>query len=144
MKEKKSEKVTFIRKNFVVFIALAYLIFLALINSTGSASSDKEKVIDSSLVTYPALINYSSRGCSCSNMVPALEAIVNQYKKVLRVKDMNVMDSEEAFQEAKKAGIKTTPTQIFYDINGKEVFRHEGPMSKHDIEKLLKEKGLVK
>ncbi len=77
-------------------------------------------------------------------MAPALEAIVNQYKKVLMVKDINVMDSEEAYQEAKKAGIKTTPTQIFYDINGKEVFRHEGSMSKNDIEKILKEKGLIK
>ena len=39
-------------------------------------------------------------------------------------------------------GIKTIPTQIFFDASGKELFRHVGFMSKADILKKWSELGI--
>ena len=41
-----------------------------------------------------------------------------------------------------KYGVKMIPTQIFFDASGKELFRHEGFMSKEDILGKWKELGV--
>ena len=43
---------------------------------------------------------------------------------------------------AKRFGIRAIPTQIFFDENGKEVYRHVGFMSKEDITAQLKIMGI--
>ena len=41
-----------------------------------------------------------------------------------------------------KYGVRTIPTQIFYDATGKELFRHEGFFAKKDILAKWKELGV--
>jgi thioredoxin 1 len=43
---------------------------------------------------------------------------------------------------ATKYGIETIPTQVFWDENGKEFFRHEGYFPEEELVKVLKKKGI--
>jgi thioredoxin 1 len=43
---------------------------------------------------------------------------------------------------AKKFGVRAIPTQIFFDKDGKEVFRHMGFMDKKSIIEKMKELGI--
>jgi len=74
-------------------------------------------------------------------MVPVLESLKEKYKDKLRVSFIDVREEGEKAQEAK---IELIPTQIFYDSEGKEVFRHQGFFSEEEIVKVIEEKGLIK
>ena len=43
---------------------------------------------------------------------------------------------------ARRFGIRTIPTQIFFDKDGKEVYRHEGFLSEEEIVRQLKDMGV--
>lgn len=74
-------------------------------------------------------------------MVPVLESLKEKYKGKLKVSFIDVREEREKAQEAK---IELIPTQIFYDSEGKEVFRHQGFFSEEEIVKVIQEKGLIK
>jgi thioredoxin 1 len=44
-------------------------------------------------------------------------------------------------EEAEKYNIKSIPTQIFFDANGKEISRHTGFISEEDILKVFEKQG---
>ncbi|MEQ8192066.1 MAG: thioredoxin family protein [Candidatus Eremiobacterota bacterium] len=93
---------------------------------------------------FPALVDYGSEGCKpCKEMVPVLETLKKEYEGKVRIDfiDVEVMANRD---KVVKAGIKLIPTQIIYDSEGKEVFRHEGFIPKEDVDKIFKEKGLIK
>jgi thioredoxin 1 len=75
----------------------------------------------------------------CIKMKPILDEIAVEYKGRAIVK---VIDLRYEPQEARRYGIRLIPTQIFYDAEGKEVYRHEGFMDKLSIEQKLKEIGV--
>ncbi|MEQ8191515.1 MAG: thioredoxin family protein [Candidatus Eremiobacterota bacterium] len=76
-------------------------------------------------------------------MVPVLESLKKEYEGKVRVDFIDVKIRENR-EKVVKASINVIPTQIFYDSAGKEVFRHEGFFPKEDIDRVIKEKGLVK
>lgn len=69
-------------------------------------------------------------------MVPVLDELRNEHKGRLKVEFIDVSKDRDA---AKRYRIKTIPTQVFFDQNGKEFHRHEGFMSKDDIIKVFEE-----
>lgn len=111
-----------------------FTLLLLLILSSGLSLAD-------SAVTYPALIDYGATYCkSCKDMIPVLEGLKESYGDILRVE---FIDVDKFPEKTEKAGIELIPTQIIYDKNGKEVFRHEGYISKEDLIKILKEKKII-
>jgi thioredoxin 1 len=79
----------------------------------------------------PRLVDLGAGKCiPCKQMAPILEELKVEYANTFKVEFIDVWENPE---EAKKYGIKLIPTQIFYDITGKELFRHEGFFSKVDI-----------
>jgi thioredoxin 1 len=79
----------------------------------------------------PRLVDLGSTTCvPCKMMAPILEEIKAEYAGRLQVEFIDVRASPasaEAFR------IRVIPTQIFFDPNGEERFRHEGFFSKEDI-----------
>ena len=117
-------------------------------NNTGTGSgtitssdSDSEKP-DSSKQTnkpLPRLVDLGADKCiPCKMMAPILEELKEEYAGRLKVEFIDVWKNPDA---GKKYGIKLIPTQIFYDPEGKELFRHEGFFSKEDILDKWKESG---
>ena len=81
----------------------------------------------------PKLLDLGADKCvPCKEMAPILEELKETYAGVLDVEFIDVWKAENQ-QEATKYGIKSIPTQIFLDPNGKELWRHVGFISKEDI-----------
>ncbi|MHC4753348.1 MAG: thioredoxin family protein, partial [Planctomycetota bacterium] len=88
----------------------------------------------------PRLVDLGADKCiPCKMMAPILEELKKEYEGRLIVEFIDVWKNPA---EAPKYGIKLIPTQIFYDVSGKELFRHEGFFSREDILSKWKEFGV--
>ena len=88
----------------------------------------------------PKLVDLGATKCiPCKMMAPILEELKAEYAARLRVDFVDVWENPGAGNEY---SIQVIPTQIFYDASGKELFRHEGFMSKQDILDKCKELGI--
>jgi len=83
------------------------------------------------LKKLPRLVDLGADKCiPCKMMAPILEELSAEYKDKLQVDFIDVWKNP---QEGPKYKIRVIPTQIFFDADGKELFRHEGFFSKKDI-----------
>ena len=88
----------------------------------------------------PRLLDLGADKCiPCKMMAPILEELKTKYNGKLQVDFIDVWKNPD---EAKKSAIRVIPTQIFYDVSGKELFRHEGFFAKEDIIAKWKECGV--
>jgi|GEM_PF-1248528 len=91
----------------------------------------------------PLLLDLGSKRCiPCRMMEPILDELTRDYAGQFDVKFIDVW-LEENSEQARKYGVKVIPLQIFFDANGKELWRHEGFISKDDILAKWKELGLA-
>ncbi len=88
----------------------------------------------------PRLVDLGAGKCiPCKMMAPILEDLKKTYAGRMDVLFIDVWENPDA---GKKYGINVIPTQIFYDADGKELFRHEGFFGKDDILAKWKELGV--
>ena len=88
----------------------------------------------------PRLVDFGAGKCiPCKMMAPILEELRAEYASQLRVDVYDVWENRGIGEEF---GIRVIPTQIFYSAAGKELWRHEGFMSKEDILAKWKELGV--
>jgi len=88
----------------------------------------------------PKLLDLGADKCiPCKMMAPILEELKREYAGRLEVEFIDVWKNPEAGQ---RYGIRMIPTQIFYDADGKELYRHVGFISKEDILSKWKELGV--
>ena len=79
----------------------------------------------------PRLVDLGDGKCiPCKMMAPILDDLKKTLAGKLDVQFIDVWENPDA---GKKYGINVIPTQIFYDAQGKELFRHEGFFGKEDI-----------
>lgn len=72
------------------------------------------------------VVDLGSKSCiPCKMMAPVLENLQKSYGDKAAIIFIDVRENPEM---GSKYGIRTIPTQIFYDKQGKEVERHEGYM----------------
>ena len=92
------------------------------------------------VVKLPMLVDLGKGTCiPCKKMKPILDELKTEYegKAVVRI-----IDLRDEPKEANRYGIRLIPTQIFFDAEGKEVFRHEGFMDKQSIKAKFAEMGV--
>ncbi len=88
----------------------------------------------------PRLLDLGSTKCqACQAMEAVLADLRREYARRLAVDFIDVFVTQDA---AEKYGIVVIPTQIFYDAAGKELFRHQGFISKDDIVAKFRELGV--
>jgi thioredoxin 1 len=86
------------------------------------------------------MIDLGAKACvPCKMMAPIMEKMEKQYagKAVIHFYDV-WKDREPAI----RFKIRVIPTQIFFDKDAKEVYRHEGFMSESDIVSQLTKMGV--
>ncbi len=106
--------------------------------SASPASATETAENPRSAKALPRLVDLGADKCiPCKLMAPILEELKQEYAGRLQVDFIDVWKNPDAGEEY---DIKLIPTQIFYDVSGKELFRHEGFFSKEDI--LAKWEGL--
>jgi thiol-disulfide isomerase/thioredoxin len=102
-----------------------------------------EKLADASVVGKgkPVLLELGSVQCvPCKMMVPVLKELSEQYPQQFTVAFHDVWKDSTV---GEKYGISVIPTQILFDKDGKELFRHEGFFPKEDILAKWKKLGVV-
>ncbi len=88
------------------------------------------------------MVDIGAKKCiPCKMMAPIMEELEKEYKGKASILFIDVWEYPN---EAPKYGIRTIPTQIFYDKDGKEVFRHVGFMDKKSIVTMLEKLGVAK
>lgn len=99
--------------------------------STAALPVEASAAAEEPAAPLPKLIDLGASKCiPCKKMAPILDALKEEYKNKFDVVFIDVWKNTE---EPKKYGIKLIPTQIFFDAEGKELFRHEGFFSREDI-----------
>ncbi len=92
-------------------------------------------------LALPKVVDFGDKFCiPCKLMAPALDELHGEQRGKLDVQFVSVGDKEN-LPLAEKHDIKLIPTQILFDAAGKEVWRHEGYISKHGILLKCKELG---
>ena len=88
----------------------------------------------------PRLVDLGKGTCiPCKQMAPILDELKQEYQDRATVEIIDLRDNPEAAQDY---GIRLIPTQIFFDAKGKEVWRHEGFLSRAAIVAKFAEMGV--
>jgi thioredoxin 1 len=87
----------------------------------------------------PVLLELGSHSCiPCKKMMPILNELSTQQSEFT----VSFVDVWQAEGKSEQYGIKSIPTQLFFDKDGKEIFRHVGFYPKEDILAKWKEFGI--
>ena len=86
------------------------------------------------------MVDLGADSCApCKMMAPILKRVEKKYEGKAAVIFIDVWKDQAP---AKRFGIRAIPTQIFFDQEGREVFRHEGFMSEADIDRVFARMGV--
>ena len=116
----------------VLLLALAAGMPLA-----GAQRLDFSKVPVKGMVT---MIDLGATQCiPCKMMAPIMEKMEKVYQGKAAIVFIDVWENRE---QAGRFGISVIPTQIFFDREGKEVYRHVGFMNEEAIVAQLQKMGV--
>ncbi len=88
----------------------------------------------------PRLLDLGAGKCiPCKAMAPILEELRGTFRDRFEVVFLDVWENPDAADEYK---VSTIPTQIFFDAEGRERFRHEGFFSREEILAKWRELGI--
>ncbi len=123
-----------------MFALIGCILLLALTARTplaGAQALDFSKVPVNGMVT---MIDLGAKKCiPCKMMVPIMEKMEKVYKGKAAIVFFDVWENP---RPAERFGIRTIPTQIFFDREGNEVYRHVGFLSEEAIVAQLKKMGV--
>jgi thioredoxin 1 len=86
------------------------------------------------------MVDLGAKKCiPCKMMAPILAKLEKDYQGKAAIIFLDVWEDSSP---AKRFGIRAIPTQIFFNKQGEEVYRHEGFMSEKAIIKKLAELGV--
>lgn len=86
------------------------------------------------------MIDLGATACvPCKMMAPIMERVEKKYRGKAAVVFIDVWKNKEP---AKRFRIRAIPTQIFFDKEGREVYRHEGFMSEDAIDGVFRKMGV--
>lgn len=79
----------------------------------------------------PTMVEFGADGCGpCDRMQPILDQMRKDYPDSLNVVFVHVGEDQML---AARFGVRSIPVQVFYDKDGKEVFRHTGFLPKAKV-----------
>jgi len=114
------------RAGFYLILSLTVLL---------SVTAYAEEVPEIPVKNMVTMVDLGADKCiPCKLMAPILDKLRSEYTEKAAILFIDVWQEPD---QAKKFGISSIPTQIFYDKNGKEQSRHVGFMSEVDIKKQL-------
>ena len=113
-------------------IALCFALVIVLGAGVCFAASPVPEVPVKGMVT---MVDIGAKACiPCKMMMPVMEEVEKEYKGKAAIIFIDVWENRD---QGAKFGLKVIPTQIFYDKEGKETYRHEGFLDKAPISERL-------
>lgn len=107
----------------------------------GEAALARDNPVDQARTSgLPSLVDFGATGCRpCDMLAPILKTLTKKFRGKLNVLFIHV-GKEKAL--ASRYGISSIPVQVFFDKDGREVFRHVGFFAQDAIERKLAEMGV--
>ncbi|MEN6509554.1 MAG: thioredoxin family protein [Smithella sp.] len=119
---------------------LALITFLLTFFLTLSNTIAKEPAKSVPVKGMVTMVDLGAKKCiPCKMMAPILVKLEKDYKGRAAIIFLDVWEDAAP---AKRFGIRAIPTQIFFNKQGEEVYRHEGFISEKDIIKKLLDLGV--
>ena len=126
-------------KYLISVLGILGSIFL-FVSGTIGGSSGIEKADKLPVKGMVTLIDLGATACiPCKMMAPILKKLEKKYDGKAAIVFIDVWKDKS---QAKRFKIRAIPTQIFFNKEGKEVFRHVGFMSEKAIVQQLKKMGV--
>ena len=114
--------------NRTIFISLAAAILMVVFMANDAYSEDYSKIPEKGKIT---LIDLGAATCiPCKMMVPVLDKVK---KRFAGKADVIVIDIRYNRDQAQRFQLRAIPTQLFFDLDGKEVYRHLGFLDENAI-----------
>ena len=86
------------------------------------------------------MLDLGAKEClPCKMMVPVIEKAEKKYKGKAAIIFVDVWKDKAT---AERFGVRAIPAQIFFDKEGKEIYRHEGFMGEKEIDRIFKKMGV--
>jgi thioredoxin 1 len=121
----------------VSFMSILALVCFASITWSADPAPSVPEVPAKGMVT---MVDIGAKKCiPCKMMAPIMEELEKEYKGKAAIIFIDVWVDQS---QGRRFGIRSIPTQIFYDREGKEVMRHEGFMEKKAIVAELEKLGV--
>lgn len=127
-------------KKYLILGLLVVAVCMIIVSKSLKTHQQAEGLADDSVIGKgkPVLLELGSHSCiPCKEMMPIL-AELNTEQTAFRVSFVDVWDAEE---KSAQYNVELIPTQIFFDADGNELFRHVGFYSKEKILAKWKELG---
>jgi thioredoxin 1 len=122
---------------------LVFLVFAACLPSFGAVLADTTYVYRFSELPVKGVVTMIDLGAEkcipCKLMAPIMAKLEKAYAGRAAIVFIDVWKNEE---QVGRFGIRAIPTQVFFNENGKEVYRHVGFMSEEDIVAQLEKMGV--
>lgn len=122
---------------FGIYLPLLIGSFLFMLISGNVLADEFKHLPVKGMVT---MIDLGAKKCiPCKMMAPIMEKMEKVYKGKAVIAFIDVWEHREP---VKRFGIRAIPTQIFFDKNSKEVYRHVGFLAEKDIIAILEKMGV--
>jgi thioredoxin 1 len=139
----------------LILVGFALIVVFTLVNTlfkkspstTDHTTDTAEYEVHTQFNELPAkgmvtMIDLGATECiPCKMMAPILDKLEAAYRDRAVIAFIDVWKHRE---QAPRFGIRAIPTQIFFDPDGKEVYRHQGFMSEDAIVEQLTRMGVEK
>ena len=142
-------------KKYMSFLIIILFTFAACAQNNGEKTStpddDHETSAETELIVTAEALDFSKHKVTfievgadkcipCKAMQPIMHEIAAEYKGIIQVVFYDVWKFPTY---AQRYGVQVIPTQVFFNSEGKEFFRHTGIFPKEDIISMLKEKKIL-
>ena len=119
--------------------------------NTGNTKKDTDGTAENELIVTAETLDFSKHKVTfievgadkcipCKAMQPIMNEIAREYMRKIQVVFYDVWKFPAY---ARKYGVQVIPTQVFFNPEGKEIFRHTGIFPKEDIIAMLQEKKIL-
>lgn len=126
-------------KSIILSVFIFSVITIIVLKQNGTDSVEKAEHVNKN-DNLPRLLELGSHKCvPCKMMMPILDTLKQKYSEKLNIDFIDVWENREA---GNQYNVKSIPTQIFFDKNGVELFRHIGFWSRKEIEAKFDELGI--
>lgn len=129
-----------LKKIDIIAVALLLCGWLLFVGTRAWGASETGKPDQPPVKGMVTMIDLGAKSCiPCKMMAPILAKLEKEYDGKASIVFIDVWKNKD---QARRFKIRAIPTQIFFDKEGKEVFRHIGFMSEKAIVTQLKIMGV--
>lgn len=124
-----------------ILIAAAVVAVVGAVALVKERGGDGDVPATQPVKALPALVELGAGKCAaCKAMKPVIEELQKELVGRVRVESIDVLEQPD---RARSYDYRLIPSQVFLNAEGRELWRHEGFISREEILAKLKELGML-